>query len=128
MSDYHILEQDKSKDNIRVVFHFSVPATGTNEAGKLYTEIVKVSEDTNSVLPSLQADFPQEYQDMQDGKRIERDITVKLSTNDLTPAQKKAEIENGNPLYWEGYNSFKTKLFGDLQIEWEWYGFDGDIT
>jgi len=127
MADYHILEQDKSKDNIRVVFHFSVPTAATNEAAILYTDIVKISEGLNSQIVNLQTEFPQEYQDMQDGKRIERDISIRLSTNDLTPAQKKSEIENGNALYWEGYNAYKTKLFNELIIKWEWYGFTADI-
>ena len=127
MADYHILEQQSSKDHIRVVFHFDVPPAATNEANVLYTDIVKAREDLNSVLPNLQTDFPQEFSDMQDGKRIERDITIQLSANDLTPAQKRAEIENGNALYWEGYNVYKTKLFAELQVKWEWYGFADDI-
>jgi len=128
MSDYHILEQHDTKDHIRVVFHFTVPTSATNEAGKLYTDIVKMSEDLNSVLPNLQTDFPDEYNDMQDGKRIERDMVIKLSRNDLTPAQKKNEIENGGDLSWDGYSAYKTQLFDELQVKWEWYGYDSDIT
>ena len=127
MSDYHILEQTTDKNHIRVVFHFEVPLAVKNEADILYTEIVKMSEDLNSVLPNLQTDFPQEYSDMQDGKRVERDKTIQLSTNELTPAQKKAEIENGN-IYWDGYNAYKTKLFDELQTKWEWYGFDANMV
>jgi len=128
MSDYHILEQSDDKNHIRVVFHFDVPTSATNEADILYTDIVKMAEDLNSVLPNLQTDFPQEHADMQDGKRIERDINIQLSANDLTPAQKKTEIEDGNPLYWEGYNAYKTKLFGTLVTNWEWYGYDSNLS
>lgn len=127
MSDYHVLEQTEDKNNIRVIFHFSIPTSATNEADVLYTDIVKVSEDLNSVLPNFETNFPTEYQDMQDGKRIERDISIKLSANDLTPAQKKSEIENGN-LYWDGYDAYKTKLLALLQIAWEWYGHNQDIS
>ena len=127
MPNYHILDQSQAKDNFTVVFHFAVPQAATNQAGILYTDIVKLSEDLNSALPGLQVDYPQEYQDMQDGKVIERTITVQLSANDLTPAQKKAEIENGNALYWEGYNGYKTKLLAELVVKWEWYGFAGNV-
>jgi len=126
MPDYHILEQSDSKDFVRVVFHFDVPLSATNEANILYTDIVKISEDLNSQIPNLQTNFPQEYQDMQDGKRIERDIQLQLSTNDLTPAEKTAEIEGGN-IYWEGYNGYKTKLFNELIIKWEWYGYNQNM-
>lgn len=127
MSNYHILEQTTDEESISLVFHIAVPTAATNEAGILYTEIVKASEDLNSVLPGFATDFPTEYQDMQDGKIIERVKTVTFSSAILTPAQKLDEIINGNYL-WEGYNMYKNNLLNNLQIVWEWYGHNGDVT
>ncbi|MFX0211642.1 MAG: hypothetical protein ACFFDT_37040 [Candidatus Hodarchaeota archaeon] len=127
MSEYHILEQASDKESFQVVFHIAIPTTAKNEANILYTDIVKNSEDLNSVIPGFQANFPTEYQDMQDGKVIERVINVKLSSLILTPAQKLDEIINGNYL-WEGYDSYKTNLLSELQIRWEWYGKNGDTV
>lgn len=127
MSNYHILKQNTDKEKIEVVFHFPVPQAATNEADVLYTDIVKVSEELVSSLVGFQADFPVEFQEMQDGKVIERRKIIQLSSATLTPAQKLDEILNGNYL-WEGYNAFKTNLFNDLQIVWEWYGKNGDVA
>jgi hypothetical protein len=78
-------------------------------------------------LPGFATDFPVEYQDMQDGKVIERQKTILFSSDALSPAQKLDEIINGNAS-WEGYNTFKTNLLNDLAVVWEWYGKNGDIT
>lgn len=127
MPNYHILDQAQDKEHFDVVFHFAVPQAATNANGTLYTDIVKVSEDLNSELPGFAADFPDEYQDMQDGKVIERRVTVTLSSSTLTPAEKLNEIINGNYL-WDGYEAYKTKLFEKLQVAWEWYGKNGDVS
>jgi hypothetical protein len=127
MSHYHILSQKDNKRLIKVVFHIAVPPASTNEAGVLYTEVVKKCEDLNSILPGFATDFPVEYQDMQDGKVIERQKTILFSSDALSPAQKLDEIINGNAS-WEGYNTFKTNLLNDLAVVWEWYGKNGDIT
>jgi hypothetical protein len=127
MSNYHILKQKENKLLIKVVFHFTVPPAAVNEAGILYTEIVKKCEDLTSILSGFALDFPTEYQDMQDGKVIEREKTILFSSGTLTPAQKLDEIINGNA-EWEGYNTFKANLFDDLAIIWEWYGKNGDVT
>lgn len=127
MSNYHILNQTNDKESITVVFHFAIPQAATNEADILYTDIVKISEDLNSILPGFATDFPTEYQDMQDGKIIERSIRVSFSSAILTPAQKLDEIINGNYL-WEGYDNYKTKLLNKLEIKWEWYGKNGNVT
>jgi hypothetical protein len=127
MSEYHILEQADDKEQITVIFHFTVPQAATNEANILYPNIVKMSEELTSLLPLHQTNFPQEYQDMQDGKVIERRVVVQLSSSTLTPLEKRNEIEQGNYI-WIGYNAYKTQLFDDLQITWEWYGYDGDVA
>ena len=127
MSDYHILDQRENHWSMRVIFHIPVSQTATNEANILYTDIVKATEDLNSLIPNFSSDFPTEYQDMQDGKVIERKKTILFSSNTLTPAQRKDEIINGN-INWEGYNTFKTNLIDQLMIVWEWYGENGDVT
>jgi hypothetical protein len=127
MSDYHILEQKDNKRLIKVVFHLTVPAASTNESGILYTEIVKRCEDLNSILPGFATDFPTEYQNMQDGKVIERQKTIEFSSDDLIPSQKLNEIINGN-IGWEGYASFKTNVLNALAIVWEWYGENGNVS
>lgn len=127
MSHYHILQQKENKLLIKVIFHLLVPTTSTNEAGILYTEIVKKCEDLNSTLPGFATDFPTEYQDMQDGKVIERQKSIPFSSDMLMPSQKLDEIINGNA-NWEGYNTFKINTLNALEAAWEWYGKDGDVA
>lgn len=128
MSNYHILKQKENKLLINVVFHFPVPPAAVNEAGTLYTEIVKKCEDLNSELPGFATDFPIEYQDMQDGKVIERQKSIEFSSDELTPAQKLGEIINGNGSDWPGYTAFKTAILNELEVVWEWYGENGDVV
>ena len=128
MSHYHILEQHEDKEHMVVIFHFTVPPTAENAAGILYTDVVlKSAEPLVSELKNHQTDFPIEYADMQLGKIIERKITVQFSTATLTPAEKKAEIEDGNNYMWFGYNAYKTQLFNELATKWQWYGYDDDV-
>ncbi|MDX9787945.1 MAG: hypothetical protein RBT11_14260 [Desulfobacterales bacterium] len=121
MSNYHILSQSDDKKTINVVFHYVVPAAAKNAANILYTDIVKKCCDLTSQIPNHQIDFAQEYQDMQDGKVIERLLNIRFSSLSLTPAQKKAEIE-------AAFTPSMNAEFTRLATEWEWYGYYGNVA
>ena len=106
---------------IQVVYHFPVAAAAENAANILYRDIVKLCCDLTSQIPNLETDFPVEYASMQNGAVIERRRTVRFSSINLTPAQKRAEIE-------AQYTPFQTEVFDQLQTEWEWYGYNNDVA
>lgn len=128
MSNYHILSQSNDRWSIQLVDHYTVPAVAQNSVGILYTDIVKKCCDLTSQLPNHQTEFATEYQNMQDGKVIERAINFRFSSSDLTAAQKKAEIENGTVSGELGYIARKAKELARLAIEWEWYGYSGNVV
>ena len=121
MSNYHILSQADDKKTITVVFHYTVPLTAKNAANILFTDIVKKCCDLTSQIPDHQTLYAQEYQDMQDGKVIERQINLRFSSLGLTAVQKKTEVE-------AAYAPHKDAEFARLQTEWEWYGFAGNVV
>lgn len=128
MSNYHILSQSNDRWSIQLVDHYAVPTAGRNAASVLYTDVVKMCCDLTSQIPNHQTAFPTEYQDMQDGKVIERVVNFRFSSSDLTAAQKKTEIENGNGSGELGYAARKAKELSRLVIEWEWYGYNGNVA
>jgi hypothetical protein len=118
--DYHILEQAQDGKTMRVVFHFPVPAQAKNAADILYSDIVQKCCDLTSQLPNFETEYPTEYASLQSGTLIERLVVVQFSSINLTPAQKRAEIE-------AAYEPERVAEFARLQIEWEWYGYAADI-
>ena len=121
MSDYHVIEQAQDKKTIRVVYHFPIPAAAQNAAGIDYRSIVQKCCDLTSQLPNFETEFASEYTDMQIGAVIERVVVMRFSSINLTPAEKRAEIE-------AQYEPERVAEFDRLQIEWEWYGYSNDVT
>lgn len=124
MSEYHILESALDGKTIKVVFHCQLSAgeqDWTNEAGQTSVWCILRSKDLSSQLPEFQADFPQEYTDMNAGKVLEKLETVRFSSINLTAAQKKAEIE-------AKYVGWRAGMVSDLTKEFEWYGYDNDVA
>jgi len=124
MSEYHILESAVDGKTVRVVFHCVLTAgeqAWTNAAGKTSVWCILRSRDLSSQLPNFATDFPDEYQDMQDGKVTEGLQNVRFSSINLTAAQKRAEIE-------AAYTAWRSECISDMQKEFQWYGYDNDVT
>lgn len=122
MADYHILTQDSHKTSVNVVFHIPIPAGGTNQAGISWREtIVKEqggSVNINSVLPDIEA---AELTSMKSGEVFEKQESVRFSSINLTPSERKAQIEGR-------FTTIKAVLINNKQIILEWMGYSADVT
>ena len=117
MSNYHVLKQTDLKHEVRVVFHFPVPA-GTNEAGKNFSDCVK--EDLapeDSAVPNLVTDNPTEHGQILNGEVLEVQKTVEFNAT-LTVAQKRAVIEQE----WTDTQALLKK-----ENEYQWWGYAADV-
>lgn len=135
-SDYHILTQAADLKTAQVVFHFQVPASGTNSAGIQWQDAVKMNlfrkdEVGNpvpifSVLPVYHVvNYPGGIDSAEetligDGEVIEEVVTVRFSTIDLTDQQRRDEIV-------AAHTARNTELINQLQKELAWIGYRGDV-
>lgn len=120
--NYHILEQEAKKKNVRCVFHVPVPAAGTNEAEISWRDAVVLEQGGSGAIVSVLADItPAEDTQLKAGEIIEKVTTVKFSSVNLTAGQKKAQIE-------AAFNSLKDDLVSEKQVELEWFGYKGDVS
>lgn len=121
MSDYHILEQAEDQKTVRVVFHIPIPAQGTNQASLSWRDALVLSlggsENIVSVLPGI---TPAEETQLKAGELFEHPTSFRFSILNLTPAQKKVEIE-------DKFNSLHTSILAEKQITLAWIGYEGDV-
>jgi len=122
MSDYHILTQDAKQKTVQVVFHISVPAAGTNEAGLTWREAVVKEQggaaNITSILPDIST---QEDSALKAGELIEQIETVRFSSTNLTNQERKTQIE-------AAFAERKAELIAEKQITLAWIGFAADIS
>ena len=91
---YHILQQEPKGRTARVVFHVPVPATGKNEADLTWRDAVVLDQGGSGQITSILTNIePTEDTQLKAGEIVEQAETVRFSSVNLTPAQKKAEIE-----------------------------------
>jgi len=124
MSEYHILESAIDGKTVTVVFHCvltTAEKNWTNSAGKTAPWCIVRSRDLTSQLPNFETDFATEYALMQNGEVTESRQTVRFSSINLTPAQKRDEIE-------AAYTVWRAECISDMQKEFEWYGYDNDVA
>ena len=124
MSEYHILESAVDGKTVSVVFHCVLTApekNWTNEAGNTAPWCIIRSKDLTSQLPNFETDFAAEYALLQIGEVTESRQTVRFSTINLTPAQKKDEIETA-------YTAWRVECIANMLKEFEWYGYDNDVA
>ena len=62
------------------------------------------------------------------GEVVEETKNINFSSLNLTDAERRNEIENGNGNDWPGYNNYKTNLLNNKQTELAWTGYRADIT
>ena len=122
MANYHILEQAADQKTIQVVFHIPIPAAGTNEAGHSWRDAMVLSfggsGNIQSVLPNISTE---EDTKIKAGELLEYQHSLRFSKLNLTPAEKKIEIENA-------FNNLKTSILAEKQITLAWIGYSGDVT
>lgn len=123
MSDYHILVQAKNKKSISAVFHVSVPATGTNEAGISWRDAVVLEQGGQAAINSILSDVTgmQEETEMKAGALIEVAATVRFSSLNLTLARRRQEIE-------AKFNEIQNNLITEKQETLAFIGFDADVS
>ena len=124
--NYHIQTQAEDKKTINVVFHVPVPVTGINAAGVQWRDAVVAekggSDNISSVLPGID---PIELTQLKAGALIEVPKSVRFSSVNLTPVQKKAEIiAEFNRLTG---SDPKTSVLAEKQITLEWLGFEANV-
>jgi len=126
MSDYHILQQALDKKTINVVFHLPIPGTGVNNAGVQWRDAIVLdaggSDNINSILPGID---PIELAAMKSGALIEKYESLRFSILDLTPVQKKAEIEARFIALKDSDPAISVVL--QKQITLEWIGYENDV-
>ncbi len=123
MSDYHIRSMESKKRNVRCVFHVPIPAAGTNSAGiswraALVEELLEQSEAIVSALPNID---PAELAEMGVGAVLEVIETVTFSKTNLTPAQRRAEVE-------AAYTARTAAVTAEKVITLEWMGYEANAV
>jgi len=100
MSNYHILKKSVDGRNAEVYVHLPVPATKTtvgttlNDDTMTYQWALKESlESTVSAIPNITG---AEQTQLDNGELYEYHHPFRFSSLELTNAQRRAEIENGN--------------------------------
>lgn len=122
MADYHILLQDKDRKTVNCVFHIPVPSVGTNEANLSWRDaIVKEQGGSANIVSVLPDISPVEDTQLKAGEIYEKQETVRFSSKNLTPVQRKAEIE-------VRFNELKTELIQEKQKTLEWIGYQGNVS
>lgn len=121
MSHYHVLEQSADGRMAKVVYHLAIPAA-SNEAGISYRTIavwwkMYHEGDLTSVVPNID---PSEQTQMDNGEILEHVKTYGFSSPDLTPIQKRDELDTD-------YNATKDQIFTKYQVMFEWYGLARDV-
>lgn len=126
MSDYHIRELGEHENGliktVNVVFHIPIPVVN-NAVGVPYREaLVRYlggADAIESVLPEVRQTA--EESDMKAGAVFEKPISVRLSSVNLTDAQRLAEIE-------AAYTKEKTAELNAKQLLLKYYGKVGDVA
>lgn len=104
MPDYHILKKSLDNRYADVYVHLPVPATQTTAGMQIpdptltYQRALKESLIGQKVtgMVVLETQWPVEYAELVDGQKVEVFNQFRFSSKDLTDAQRRAEIENGN--------------------------------
>jgi len=125
--NYHIQTQAEDKKTVNIVFHVPVPATGANEAGVQWRDAVVAekggSDNISSVLPGID---PTELTQLKAGALIEVTKSLRFSSINITPSQKKAEIEaEFNKLTG---SDPKFSVLAAKQIILEWIGYAANVS
>jgi len=125
--NYHIQTQTQDKKTVNVVFHIPVPEVGSNEASVQWRDAVVAekggSDNITSVLPGID---PTELTQLKAGALIEVSMPVRFSSVNLTPAQKKTEIEaQFNKLIG---SDLKYSVLAAKQIILEWIGYGANVS
>lgn len=114
--DYHILEQSKKLDSVRVAFHINIPGT-SNFAGVSWQLALKQSRSPVTQITFLSAP---EVTQISDGEVFEIIKTVVFSAN-LTKVQKRDVIE-------AEWMAMQASILAELQNELDFWGFEGTVT
>ena len=126
MADYHLLQQDIEKKTIRLVYHIPILAGGANQAGILWRDAIVMdqggADNINTALPVIDAS---ELADMKIGALIEVQETFRFSSINLTPLQKKTEIEARYSIL---SNGTPESILGQKQITLEWIGYENNVV
>jgi hypothetical protein len=133
---YYVIEQSwrvyqengtkvKRPVGANVIFQIDIPI-GNNPAGKSWRNCVldRVDPERSGVtseVPQIQIDFVDQYNKLQDGSAYEISERVNFSSAYLTPAQRNAEIQ-------ARAQEIDVHLIEELQIEFEWTGYEGTVT
>ena len=114
MSDYHILEQDKGQRGYTIAYHFPV-AAGNNDAGRAWSACLVEYKTKNGASLTSQVPGITDQAALSAGTLMEVVQFFRFSSINLTGAQKKAEVENGNGSE-KGWNAIKTDQQNELAI------------
>lgn len=122
MSDFHVLTQANDKKTVNVVFHISVPASGTNDAGISWRNaVVKEQGGADNIVSVLPDITTQEESALKSGELIERLEPVRFSSISITNAQRLQEIRNH-------FNSLSQEIIAEKQITLDFMGYEGDVS
>ena len=100
MANYHILKKTADNRFANVYVHLPVPATQTvagvalDDAALTYRRAMKESlDDIISVVPGITG---AEQTQLDNGESVEKHVSFRFSSTDLTNIQRRTEVENGN--------------------------------
>lgn len=108
-----------------IVFQIDIPL-GNNPAGRSWRDCVLDRVDpersgVSSQISQIQIRFVSHYNKLQEGSAYEYVETMRFSSAYLTPAERNAEIQ-------DRALEIETNLLEELQLEFEWVGFNATIT
>lgn len=120
MSAYHILTQEINQKTISIAVHTPIPDVN-NEASISYRVALQQSEPfTESAVYGLQADDPDEWDDLVAGAVHEKRETVKFTSTNLTNNQRRTEVETK-------VAGFQNAVIAEKQITLAFWGYQGDV-
>ena len=123
MSNYHVLNVSKKKDEAYVAFHITVPdennAVPINLRVALKQMLDRDPERVISDVPWLQANFPTEYTAIENCEIYEHFRKIKFDPN-LTVVQKRNILD-------QKYNGFATTIPDELRERLKFWGMNRDV-
>ena len=137
MANYHILKKTADNRFANVYVHLPVPATQTvagvalDDATLTYQRAMKESlDDTISVVPGITG---AEQTQLDNSELVEKRVSFRFSSTDLTNIQRRAEVENGNDNEPGVIQMLAdiivpgTELWNEVLAPLEWWGYYRDV-
>lgn len=120
MSNYHILSQDTQRKSVDVIFHIPIPATNNSAKITWQAAIVKELGGASNIVSVLPGITSEEDSSLKAGALLEKRVTVRFSSINLTNAQRLAAIK-------AAFTAETSALVAEKAITLDFMGYEGDV-